>query len=201
MVASGASELPAERRKAILLTCLGMEGQRIFSTLKPADLQSGSAPATSPSSTGDTGSTNDAYDSAIALLSDHFKRSVNVIVAGQWFSRRAQHAGFASSPPTPADLPLRSPYSFVDSPSHSDDSLDEDSSHNCSPTSRDTDTADRLTTPSYNTTQDYLQDHSPLPVRHDVPVFEFVKQHESAASTTTCTGDHLSAPQPPLHVV
>ncbi|KAH7936857.1 hypothetical protein HPB49_005848 [Dermacentor silvarum] len=50
MVASGASELPAERRKAILLTCLGMEGQRIFSTLKPADLQSGSAPATSPSS-------------------------------------------------------------------------------------------------------------------------------------------------------
>ncbi|KAH7977680.1 hypothetical protein HPB49_003167 [Dermacentor silvarum] len=91
MVASGASELPAERRKAILHTCLGMEGQRIFSTLKPADLQSGSALATSPS-TGDTGSTNDAYDSAIALLSDHFKRSVNVIVARHWFNRRAQHA-------------------------------------------------------------------------------------------------------------
>ncbi|KAL1420004.1 hypothetical protein MTO96_024712, partial [Rhipicephalus appendiculatus] len=76
MVASGASDLPAERRKAILLTCLGMEGQRIFSTLKPADLQSGSATATvaSPSSTSDTESTHDAYDSAIALLSDHFKR-------------------------------------------------------------------------------------------------------------------------------
>ncbi|XP_049269959.1 uncharacterized protein LOC119385471 [Rhipicephalus sanguineus] len=48
MVASGASELPAERRQAILLTCLGMEGQRIFSTLKPADLLSGSASAASP---------------------------------------------------------------------------------------------------------------------------------------------------------
>ncbi|KAH6931211.1 hypothetical protein HPB50_022945 [Hyalomma asiaticum] len=33
MVASEASDLPAERRKVILLTCLGMEGQRIFSTL------------------------------------------------------------------------------------------------------------------------------------------------------------------------
>ncbi|KAL1419658.1 hypothetical protein MTO96_005072 [Rhipicephalus appendiculatus] len=91
MVASGASDLPAERRKAILLTCLGMEGQRIISTLKPADLQSGFATATvpSPSSTSDTESTHDAYDSAIALLSDHFKRSVNVIVARQRFSRRA----------------------------------------------------------------------------------------------------------------
>ncbi|KAH6944819.1 hypothetical protein HPB50_005364 [Hyalomma asiaticum] len=83
MVASGASDLPTERRKAILLTCLGMEGQRIFSTLTPADLQSGCATATvaSPSSTSDTKSTSDAYDSATALFSDHFKCSVNVIVA------------------------------------------------------------------------------------------------------------------------
>ncbi|KAH6942839.1 hypothetical protein HPB50_010820 [Hyalomma asiaticum] len=90
-----ASDLLAERRKAILLTPLGMEGQRIFSSLTPADLQSGCATATvvSPSSTRDTESTSHAYDSAIALLSDHFKRSVNVIVARQRFSRRAHHAG------------------------------------------------------------------------------------------------------------
>ncbi|KAL1429319.1 hypothetical protein MTO96_016367 [Rhipicephalus appendiculatus] len=95
MVASGASDLPAERRKAILLTCLSMEGQRIFSTLKPVGLHSGSATVTTanPSSTGDNGSTDDAYDTAIALLSDHFKHSVNVIVARQRCSHRAQHAG------------------------------------------------------------------------------------------------------------
>ncbi|KAH6930132.1 hypothetical protein HPB50_010385 [Hyalomma asiaticum] len=42
-VASGASELPSGRRKAVLLTCLGMEEQRIFSSLKPAALPSGSS--------------------------------------------------------------------------------------------------------------------------------------------------------------
>ncbi|KAH7933654.1 hypothetical protein HPB49_014946 [Dermacentor silvarum] len=42
MLASGASGLPAERRGAILLTCLAMEGQQSFSTLKSAELPSGS---------------------------------------------------------------------------------------------------------------------------------------------------------------
>ncbi|KAH8019269.1 hypothetical protein HPB51_018664 [Rhipicephalus microplus] len=37
MVASGAFDLPAIRRKAILLNCLGLEGQRIFQTLTTTD--------------------------------------------------------------------------------------------------------------------------------------------------------------------
>ncbi|KAH7933038.1 hypothetical protein HPB49_007286 [Dermacentor silvarum] len=42
MMTSGASGLPTERRGAILLACLTMEGHRIFSTLKSADLPPGS---------------------------------------------------------------------------------------------------------------------------------------------------------------
>ncbi|KAH7979958.1 hypothetical protein HPB49_012194 [Dermacentor silvarum] len=84
MGASGASELPAEHRKAILLTCLGMEGQRIFSTLKPADLQSGFALATNPSSTGNHRFVRTAVgplktaDLAVQQFAESFPSSVSV---------------------------------------------------------------------------------------------------------------------------
>ncbi|KAH6946884.1 hypothetical protein HPB50_015953 [Hyalomma asiaticum] len=40
MVASGASDLSAMRRKAILLSCLGLGGQRVFPTLTSMNIRS-----------------------------------------------------------------------------------------------------------------------------------------------------------------
>lgn len=37
----------------------------------------------------------DEHDSAVCLLSAHFKHSVNIIVARQRFSHRAEHKGEA----------------------------------------------------------------------------------------------------------
>ncbi|KAL1416661.1 hypothetical protein MTO96_027642 [Rhipicephalus appendiculatus] len=88
MIASGASDLPAIRRKAILLNCLGLEGLRIFQTLKTTDdpcLVAASAAGgtlTSPSP--------DDFDRAIATLEGHFKSTVNVTAARHRFRRRTQ---------------------------------------------------------------------------------------------------------------
>ncbi|KAL1478902.1 hypothetical protein MTO96_052280 [Rhipicephalus appendiculatus] len=88
MIASGASDLPAIRRKAILLNCLGMEGLRIFQTLTTTDdpcLVAASAAGgtlTSPSP--------DEFDRAIATLDGHFKSTVNVTAARHRFRRRTQ---------------------------------------------------------------------------------------------------------------
>ncbi|XP_049272074.1 neprilysin-like [Rhipicephalus sanguineus] len=89
MIASGASDLPAIRRKAILLNCLGLEGQRIFQTLATTDdpcLMAASAAggtlASSPSP--------DDFDHAIATLEGHFKSTVNVTAARHRFRRRTQ---------------------------------------------------------------------------------------------------------------
>ncbi|KAL1424672.1 hypothetical protein MTO96_019962 [Rhipicephalus appendiculatus] len=92
MIASGASDLPAIRRKAILLNCLGLEGLRIFQTLKTTDdpcLVAASAAGgtlTSPSL--------DDFDRAIATLEGHFKSTVNVTAARHRFRRRTQAPGF-----------------------------------------------------------------------------------------------------------
>ncbi|KAL1476625.1 hypothetical protein MTO96_036377 [Rhipicephalus appendiculatus] len=91
MIASGASNLPAIRRKAILLNCLGLEGLRIFQTLKTTDdpcLVAASAAGgtlTSPSP--------DEFDRAIATLEGHFKSTVNVTAARHRFRRRTQAPG------------------------------------------------------------------------------------------------------------
>ncbi|KAH7965134.1 hypothetical protein HPB49_003978 [Dermacentor silvarum] len=81
MVASGASDLPARRRKAILLNCLGLEGQRIFQTLTSEDdprlLASSAAGGISPGP--------DEFDRAIAMLEDHYKSFVNVTAARHHF--------------------------------------------------------------------------------------------------------------------
>lgn len=91
MVASGAFDLPAIRRKAILLNCLGLEGQRIFQTLTTTDdpcLVPASAAAgtlTSPSP--------DVFDRAIATLEGHFKTTLNVTAARHRFRQRTQAPG------------------------------------------------------------------------------------------------------------
>ncbi|XP_070395279.1 uncharacterized protein [Dermacentor albipictus] len=88
MVASGASDLPAMRRKAILLNCLGLEGQRIFQTLTSEDdprfLASSATggPLTTPAP--------DEFHCAVATLESHYKSSVNVTAARHRFRRRAQ---------------------------------------------------------------------------------------------------------------
>ncbi|KAH7959563.1 hypothetical protein HPB49_011885 [Dermacentor silvarum] len=88
MVASGASDLPAMRRKAILLNCLGLEGQRIFQTLTAEDdprLLASSAAGETLTSPGP-----DEFDRAIVILEDHYKSSVKVTAARHRFRRRAQ---------------------------------------------------------------------------------------------------------------
>ncbi|KAL1455787.1 hypothetical protein MTO96_043622 [Rhipicephalus appendiculatus] len=91
MIASGASDLPPIRGKAILLNFLGLEGLRIFQTLKTTDnpcLVAASAAGgtlTSPSP--------DDFDRAIATLEGHFKSTVNVTAARHRFRRRTQAPG------------------------------------------------------------------------------------------------------------
>ncbi|XP_077551303.1 uncharacterized protein LOC144164995 [Haemaphysalis longicornis] len=88
LLASGAAEFPPERRKAILLHCLGAEGQRIYRTLpagssaaEPAVQEKPPAPAT------------DEYESALIALRQQFSTSCNVVVERHRFHRRSQHAG------------------------------------------------------------------------------------------------------------
>ncbi|KAL1470238.1 hypothetical protein MTO96_040550, partial [Rhipicephalus appendiculatus] len=83
MIASGASDLPVIRRKAILLNCLGLEVLRIFQTLKTTDDPClVAAILTSPNP--------DEFDRAIATLEGHFKSTVNVTAARHRFRRRTQ---------------------------------------------------------------------------------------------------------------
>lgn len=88
LLASGAAECPPERRKAILLHCLGAEGQRVFRTL-PAG-SSAAAPAVQDKP---TAATTDVYASALAALRKQFSTSCNVVVERHRFHRRNQHAG------------------------------------------------------------------------------------------------------------
>ncbi|XP_040066500.1 uncharacterized protein LOC115323033 [Ixodes scapularis] len=88
LLASGAAECPPERRKAILLHCLGAEGQRVFRTL-PAG-SSAAAPAVQDKP---TAATTDVYASALAPLRKQFSTSCNVVVERHRFHRRNQHAG------------------------------------------------------------------------------------------------------------
>ncbi|XP_072143117.1 uncharacterized protein, partial [Dermacentor andersoni] len=87
LLASGAAAFKPEQRKAILLHCLGAEGQRIYQTLHAgtsaaarADDKSVVAPP-------------DEYDSALAALRHQFSTSRNVIIERHRFHRRSQHTG------------------------------------------------------------------------------------------------------------
>ena len=62
LVAIGGTDFAVERRRAILLTCLGAEGQRIFDTLPPAVKPDG----------------EDDYDFAKRRLDEAFSPRTNV---------------------------------------------------------------------------------------------------------------------------
>ena len=70
----------AARRKALLLHCLGIEGQRIFNTLPGHD-----------SDTVPDGS--DVYKEAVKLLENRFSKAVNVVAERYKFKQRAQASG------------------------------------------------------------------------------------------------------------
>nr|XP_050042779.1 uncharacterized protein LOC126539992 [Dermacentor andersoni] len=95
LLASGAAAFKPEKRKAILLHCLGAEGQRIYQTLHAG--ASAAAPATpSAAAFADDKSVMappDEYDSALAALRHQFSTSRNVIIERHRFHRRSQHTG------------------------------------------------------------------------------------------------------------
>ncbi|XP_075733086.1 uncharacterized protein LOC142775529, partial [Rhipicephalus microplus] len=100
LLASGVSNCAPDRRKALLIHSLGVEGQRIFYTLP---LQS-SANAKSGEPTSDTNSGNvkytsqtqheaSSYDTAVTALHAHFTTTTNVVVERHRFGRRVQQVG------------------------------------------------------------------------------------------------------------
>ncbi|XP_049274300.1 uncharacterized protein LOC119403484 [Rhipicephalus sanguineus] len=98
LVVSGAAEFTPARRKAILLHCLGPEGQRIYQTL-PAGSTAAAPPVPSAAALavkdGDksAAATSDEYDTALVALRHHFSTTCNVVVERHRFHRRRQHSG------------------------------------------------------------------------------------------------------------
>ncbi|XP_065281437.1 uncharacterized protein [Dermacentor albipictus] len=95
LLASGAAAFKPQQRKAILLHCLGAEGQRIYQTLHAGT--SAAAPA-APSATALADDKSvvappDEYDFALAVLRHQFSTSRNVIIERHRFHRRSQHTG------------------------------------------------------------------------------------------------------------
>ena len=75
LLAIGTDSFNAARKRALLLHCIGLEGQRIFNTL--------------PESTDE----DNVYDNALAALKRHFQPSVNVVSERYKFRQRKQHHG------------------------------------------------------------------------------------------------------------
>ncbi|XP_077548043.1 uncharacterized protein LOC144160724 [Haemaphysalis longicornis] len=91
LLASGAAEFLPERRKAILLHCLGAEGQRIYRTL-PAG-SSAADRAVQEKQEKPPAPATDEYESALIALRQQFSTSWNVVVERHRLYRRSQHAG------------------------------------------------------------------------------------------------------------
>ncbi|KAH6936449.1 hypothetical protein HPB50_017558 [Hyalomma asiaticum] len=89
LVASGAAKFAPGRRKAILLHCLGAEGQRIYQTL-PAGLTA-AAPAVKDADA--AAAISEEYNTALVALRHHFSTSCNVVVERHRFHHRRQHSG------------------------------------------------------------------------------------------------------------
>ncbi|KAL1448373.1 hypothetical protein MTO96_044082 [Rhipicephalus appendiculatus] len=91
LLASGATEFSPERRRAILIHCLGTEGQRIFNTLPATAATTATASAekfdaaTTPPASADkpeatgTQTAPNIYHVAVAALRQHFASTSNVI--------------------------------------------------------------------------------------------------------------------------
>lgn len=72
LVAMSESDLPDARKHALLIHCLGAEGQRLFYTLTVAD---------------------DKYDTALKAIEDFFIPQVNVVAERYRFKQRSQRPG------------------------------------------------------------------------------------------------------------
>ena len=78
LLAMGGHDFPAARKKAILLHCLGLEGQRIYDTLP----ERSDPPAAATD-----------YDNAVFVLELHFTPHVNVVAERYRFRQRSQQPG------------------------------------------------------------------------------------------------------------
>ncbi|XP_038064800.1 uncharacterized protein LOC119735167 [Patiria miniata] len=86
IIASGAEKYSDERKRALLLQCLGPEGQRNFGTLPTT-----TSATNSPSSSADgTAPTQPTYADTYARLQAHFQPTVNVVAERYRFRQRAQ---------------------------------------------------------------------------------------------------------------
>ncbi|XP_040069404.1 uncharacterized protein LOC115312795 [Ixodes scapularis] len=90
LLASGGDAYGPARRKASLLHCLGVEGQKVFYTLPethpPVPLQETTAGTKTPTA-------QDVYDVALAALETYFAATSNVVVARHRLRQRAQLPG------------------------------------------------------------------------------------------------------------
>ena len=75
LLAIGTDSFNAERKRALILHCIGLEGQHIFNTL--------------PEITDE----DNVYGNALAALKQHFQPSVNVVSERYKFRQRKQHHG------------------------------------------------------------------------------------------------------------
>ncbi|CAN7994734.1 unnamed protein product, partial [Ixodes pacificus] len=93
LLASGANELPPARRQALLLHCLGPEGQRIFDALPQPTPSPPAAAAADEAGKNSKPDKPDPYDTAILTLTRHFAARCNVRVERQRFRERRQLSG------------------------------------------------------------------------------------------------------------
>ncbi|KAL1451247.1 hypothetical protein MTO96_006304 [Rhipicephalus appendiculatus] len=92
LLASGASDFMPERRKALLLHSLGIEGQRIFFTLPPhaSETAPSGSTATETDEVKKLAAAPSSYEQAVAALTQHFASASNVVVECHRFCRRTQ---------------------------------------------------------------------------------------------------------------
>ena len=88
MLASGATKFNEDHRCALLLHCLGLEGQRVLYTLRPtapaeAARAEPAAAAAVPAS----------YQETVNRLEQHFSPTVNIVAERYRFRQRAQRPG------------------------------------------------------------------------------------------------------------
>ncbi|XP_054759514.2 uncharacterized protein K02A2.6-like [Lytechinus pictus] len=88
LVASAANKFNEDRRRALLLHCLGAEGQRVFHTLPSTS--SGTSSAIAGSSTETGAGESCSYAEAIDRLDNHFLPTVNVVAERYRFRQRGQ---------------------------------------------------------------------------------------------------------------
>ncbi|XP_077550610.1 uncharacterized protein LOC144163749 [Haemaphysalis longicornis] len=87
LLASGSDAHTPARRKALLLHCLGVEGQRVYYALPEQK------PSTPPAAEKEESSTSDEYEAAVAALDAYFTAKTNVVVERHQFGQRTQLPG------------------------------------------------------------------------------------------------------------